>query len=189
MNCLLRLSIFSLLIGLLACSSPPENPTDFDAELDFLRDSVDRYDYLKEQLSAWRGVYNKRTKLLRQQSQLEEREYQRLSTQFEQENAQHIARLLAYLDRFGYPNERGNYQLDGLSVVTNVHYLIDSLPDRKRFFDYFYQGWQMGKIEDADFSMYLNRNHQLEFGEYVTLPGVFTERDRLEVLLKRYEGG
>lgn len=188
---MMRALLYFCLLVLLAVACETKQPTppavDIPDELSQLQDSIMQYSYLKDVISTWRGIYNKRQQLQRDRPKLDAREYEQMLQKLDQRDTIQIQRLDGYLGRFGYPNERYNAILDGRFVAINIHYLADTLPARERFLDYIYQGWQDGKVSDGDFAAYLNGNHLRKYGQYVSLEGVFTEQDRLEVLLKKLQ--
>jgi len=101
-----------------------------------------------------------------------------------------LIKVEAYLKYWTYPNKSDFDLKERQSLITVIHHIAD-VEVKEKYFPIFYKAFKEGKIRGTSFTFYLQRWHDMKFGERVEFDRPFTEEEELAKLydnLKLPEG-
>ena len=189
------LLIFALAIT--ACGQPTsetEKPTtetavekgrDFsylDAEIAQLDNNVKIRKYWEEMEKADQK-YRREEPVILQQKGYGSKEYQELKENMQQADAENIAKAERMLAKYGFPR-RDSFG----PLAANGAYLVvlhaPTYEQQAQGFQYLYDAYQKGGLQEGPFSFYLNQMYDLKMGKMYEVSGSFKEEDRINGIIE-----
>ena len=172
----------AFLLALTNCTEPKVVDPVY-AEIDALEAGEAHWKYLEQLFQDDQELRQGQSSQLMLQYGKESPEFQAFQEQFNARDALNLKKTEYYLKQYGYPTVEEVGELAAAAMWAVIHH-ADDLDARRRNFPALYKAYQDGAIDDAAFSMYLNRTYEQQFGERLTLEGSFREEQRIDTLIR-----
>ena len=181
-----------ILIFVFSCKTEPSlpeiithSPEDFKEEIDALKSNSQRAIYLEKIFRTDQKVRNDEKKAI-QNFGYDSKERKEASHKFKQTDYINFAKIEQFLKTHDYPNENR----EGMEAAAAPFYVIHHSGDldyRNRHFKVLYEAYKRGDIQDGQMALFLNRSHEMKFGEMFNMPNPFTREAQIDSLIKRLE--
>lgn len=172
------------LVFLLLLTNCTEAPTDpIYAEIDALETNDARWKYLEQLFQDDQELRQGQSSQIMLTHGKDSPEYEAFNLKFEERDALNLKKTEYYLKQYGYPKAEEVGELAASAMWAVIHHAGD-LEARRRNFPALYEAFRQGAIDEAAFSMYLNRTYEQQFGERLTLQGSFREEERIDTLIR-----
>lgn len=171
------------LFSLTACNLNPTEKEQIAQEINALQTHAQQSKYLVDIGTLDQKVRNVSTQMLEQHGYTST-EHQQANKIMMQTDIENLARIEAYLKKYGHPtlSEHGKEACGTPWLV--IHHAIGGIEPRKRNFKYLYKAYQSGDINDSAYTFYLNRMHKIQFGKRIEWNRTFRVEEELDTLYK-----
>lgn len=183
---------FYWVLCLLLAGCQPESPPletysaeDFKSEIDELKSPSQRGIYLEKILRTDQKIKKEETKII-QTTGYNSKEHKTIRQKSLQTDNINFPKVEQYLKTHGYPIANR----EGIEAAATPLYIIHHNNDiayRNNLFPILYQAFLRNDIQDREMALYLNRSHELKFGNVLTIPNPFTRAAQIDSLIKRLE--
>ncbi|WP_299894368.1 hypothetical protein [uncultured Aquimarina sp.] len=95
-----------------------------------------------------------------------------------------IQKIELYLQQYGHPTIVGHGKKAAMTPWIVIHHSENNI-SRERNFKYLYDAYKNGDLRSGSFSFYLERMHQIKFGNRFTLPNPYKEEQLIDSLITR----
>lgn len=160
-------------------------PQDFQAEIEKLKSPSQKGIYLEKILRTDQKVKKEETKTI-QTTGYDSKEHKAIRHKSLQTDNINFAKIEQFLNTHGYPID----SREGIEAAATPLYIIhhnDDLEYRNRLFPMLHQAFLSGEIQEREMALYLNRSHELKFGNVLTIPNPFTRAAQIDSLISRLE--
>ncbi len=180
--------VFACILLLNSCGSVSLQPIEIVNEVKRLKTNKDKQKYLEK-------IFEDDQKFRQGQSSNLWARYGTDSPQFVEyrealnyRDSINLVKVETYFEYFGHP-----LKVDVGDLASQVPYLVihhsNSYEDRERNFPILFDAYNSGILEEEDFAFYLNRMHEMKFGDLLIPKGHYKEKDKIDEIIDKLDLG
>jgi len=169
-----------------SCKQKPTLATsEISNEIKQLNTVEDQKQFLEKILQDDQSVRNseKEAQLIQQYGNDPKERLDYIHLQWNQD-AINLAKVEAYLNKYGYPSLAELGQDAAIAPWIVIHHSGD-IEERNRNFEILYQAYLKGDINDTAMSLYLGRTYQFQYNERFDMESPYRSEDEINILIDK----
>lgn len=174
--------ILFIIFIILFFSCKEEAVHNYQAEIDQLSTYVQQSEFLEKIYYLDQNIRTEGSELLQKTGE-KSIEYKNNRDSLMKLDVINLAKIEAYLSKYGYPSLKNHSEDAVLTPWLVIHHNPDKETSRKHF-KTLYQAYKKGDIDGSAFTLYLGRFYDIVYHERLDLESPYTEEFEVDTLVK-----